>query len=367
MRMPGDLLVTMARVVRAAARDPVRAPLAVAAREIAGRAGASVVVFQMPGEPGVRYPEHASWPPAELVARWHARVVQRRRAVRVAPRRATGAAAHGVLLPVFLATGGTGALGVFFDTTVPGRVEAEMPALLALASTAAACAAGARLRQQTEIVTRAEVRERLAREIHDGPLQLLSGLLLRLRPRTGRGEVLERAEADLRRAIQQLRALIVHLRLTQSRAPLPERIRETLAQLGSARRVSWALRWSRDVGRLRDDVADELFAVVGEALINAVRHGAATRIEVTGRARGGMLEIVVRDNGVGFNVAKALRGEASPRSFGLLNMQERVAHLGGMLMLQSRPGKGTRVVVRMPRGRRSGKGKAAGKERRGAA
>jgi signal transduction histidine kinase len=119
------------------------------------------------------------------------------------------------------------------------------------------------------------------------------------------------------------------------------------------------LRWQGGEGLLRREVADELFAVINEALVNAARHAAATRVDVAGRVRGRAFEVVVRDNGVGFDVRRALQVRDSVRSFGLLSMQERVKDLGGVLTVRSQRGRGTSVVVRLPIA--SGKGGATGR------
>jgi signal transduction histidine kinase len=364
--VPDDLLTAVARVARVRVRDPVRTPLVVAVREIAARSGADVVVLQVPGVPDARFPEGCPWPPGPLLGRWHARVVAQRRSVVIRHHHgpAGSGAVRGVALPIFLPTGGVGSLGLFFPAGRPIPADGEMAGLLVLAGTAAFSAVGARLRQYTEVITTAEVHERIAREIHDGPLQVLSALLLRLRtgqgpgvrpPQDARGVV----EAEVRRAIRQMRSLIGHLRLARSRAPLPQRLRSALARLEDARGVSWRLRWQGGEGLLRREVADELFAVINEALVNAARHAAATRVDVAGRVRGRAFEVVVRDNGVGFDVRRALQVRDSVRSFGLLSMQERVKDLGGVLTVRSQRGRGTSVVVRLPIA--SGKGGATGR------
>jgi signal transduction histidine kinase len=358
-----DLLAAVAGVVRAAHGPGGRGSLAVAARAIADRAGARVVALQLPGGPIVRFPPRAVWPPAALLRRWHARVVQRRRAVRVR-RPGRTAARDGVVLPVFLPTGDVGALAVFFAGTRRLPTAGEMAELLLLAGTAGAAVAGRRLRQHTEAVTAAEVHGRIARELHDGPLQILTAVLLRLRLRAragaGGAEVYRGVETELQRAIHQMRALIGHVRASRPLQPLSGRIRNVLARLAETGQLSWSLRW-RGGARLRGEVADELVAVVQEALVNASRHAAATRVEVTGRRQGAVFEVVVRDNGVGFDPAAARRGRRGVRTFGLRYMRERVAGLGGTLAIRSRPGRGTRVVIRVPLGRARREG---GTERR---
>ena len=61
-----------------------------------------------------------------------------------------------------------------------------------------------------------------------------------------------------------------------------------------------------------------------------------------------MLELIIRDDRQGFDVAEARRRAANGESQGLINIQERVALAGGHLEIESAPGEGTRVRVRIP-------------------
>jgi two-component system sensor histidine kinase UhpB len=61
------------------------------------------------------------------------------------------------------------------------------------------------------------------------------------------------------------------------------------------------------------------------------------------------LEVIVRDNGAGFDVAAARQRAVRGASLGLLGMQERVALLGGRMEIDSAPGRGTEIRVRLPR------------------
>lgn len=74
-----------------------------------------------------------------------------------------------------------------------------------------------------------------------------------------------------------------------------------------------------------------------------VKHARATRVEVTLCPRAGMLELVVQDNGVGFDPT-----EHYPGHLGLLSMRERAGRLGGVLTITSSPGGGAQVELRVP-------------------
>jgi two-component system sensor histidine kinase UhpB len=92
------------------------------------------------------------------------------------------------------------------------------------------------------------------------------------------------------------------------------------------------------------------FRVAQEALTNVIRHAQARRVELELRVAGGALELAVRDDGRGFDVAEARRRAIRGGSQGLLSMQERVALTEGDLEIDSAPGRGTAVRARFPLG-----------------
>jgi signal transduction histidine kinase len=96
---------------------------------------------------------------------------------------------------------------------------------------------------------------------------------------------------------------------------------------------------------LSKDVATALYRVVQECLSNVTRHAKASRVEVelTGDER--FIELMVRDDGVGFDMEAVT---TSQRGLGLLNAQERLLVFHGICEVQSEPGKGTRVHARIP-------------------
>jgi signal transduction histidine kinase len=92
------------------------------------------------------------------------------------------------------------------------------------------------------------------------------------------------------------------------------------------------------------------FRVAQEAFTNVIRHAQARRVDVELRAACGELELVVRDDGRGFDVGEARRRATRGKSQGLLSMQERVALAGGKLEIDSALGQGTAVRARLPLG-----------------
>jgi signal transduction histidine kinase len=99
---------------------------------------------------------------------------------------------------------------------------------------------------------------------------------------------------------------------------------------------------------LAPEVERELFRIQLEALSNALKHAGALRVSVEMRYDPEAVRIRVSDDGKGFDPAAAGIGS---RRLGLTSMRERVAGLGGMLSIDSGPGRGTTVAVEVPRGR----------------
>jgi signal transduction histidine kinase len=87
---------------------------------------------------------------------------------------------------------------------------------------------------------------------------------------------------------------------------------------------------------------------VQEALTNVLRHARARRVIVALSPRGGCLEVLIRDDGEGFDVAGALTAAAGGKTMGLLGMQERVTLVGGELEIRSARGGGSEIRGRFP-------------------
>lgn len=97
-------------------------------------------------------------------------------------------------------------------------------------------------------------------------------------------------------------------------------------------------------GRLPDEPQTHVFRIAQEALTNAVRHSGATSIEVRlGETREGVT-LLIHDNGTGIRPVR----NGQPRGMGLLGMRARARMAGGQLTIQSKEGKGTRVLVVVP-------------------
>src|ERR1700741_4111845 len=91
-----------------------------------------------------------------------------------------------------------------------------------------------------------------------------------------------------------------------------------------------------------------LFRVIQQAVTNAVQHAKASHIWIELLRDEGFLEVMVRDDGVGFDVARTVASAPYEGHLGLLGMKERVQFLGAEFQIDSRPGAWSRVRMRVP-------------------
>jgi signal transduction histidine kinase len=108
-------------------------------------------------------------------------------------------------------------------------------------------------------------------------------------------------------------------------------------------------------GRMPLEIETALFRTFQEALSNIVRHSRALHVCVSLAERNGGFEGEISDDGRGFDLIEVQTDGKDPRGLGLLGMQERIAQCGGRLKILTRPGGGTRLVIRIPMDRTSGR------------
>lgn len=220
------------------------------------------------------------------------------------------------------------------------------------------------LNQTLQEAVTTEERIRLARDLHDGVLQSLTGIGLRLAAVRG---LLEEDPKKAREGLDALQRLITleqrDLRFFIQELKPPRLVPASEARSLAARvaelvqrmELEWGLRAelrTEGLEHIPDPLAREVYLVVREALVNAVRHGDATAVQV-GIAGGedGRLAISVADNGRGFPVsgtfthAALTAGDFAPRT-----LLERVTSLSGTLALESSPA-GARLDIALPCGR----------------
>ena len=205
-------------------------------------------------------------------------------------------------------------------------------------------------RRSGRLVLRAqeEERRRLARDLHDEVNQALTAILLRLEAASQSappelGDELRELKRLVNQAMGELLQLARHLRPTalDDHGLLPAlatHVRRFAAQTG----IQADLRTRGEATDLAPDREIAVYRVAQEALANVARHAGASRVAVDLNATGRHLELRVRDDGCGFDSQRRRKG------LGLDGMAERARLVGGELDIESSPGEGTELVMRVP-------------------
>ena len=264
---------------------------------------------------------------------------------------------------------------VAVNTMRPRRfTEEELRLLLLVADRAAPAVEMARLLEklragrerqkalsQRLLTAQEEERRRLAVELHDELGQILTAVKINL-------ESLERmsvaapapphlqdAIASVDHAMQRVRDLALDLRPS------------VLDDLGLAAALRWYVdRFARGVQAavrvavdplppLAPEIETACFRVAQEALTNVARHARARQVWFDLKVLPDGIELAVRDDGIGFDVAAARERASGGTSMGLLGMQERVSLVGGVFEVHSAPDGGTQVRARFAAGEKGGR------------
>jgi two-component system sensor histidine kinase UhpB len=199
-----------------------------------------------------------------------------------------------------------------------------------------------------------EERRHLARELHDEIGQVLSAVSVNLQSLKGvcdsaAAPRLEESIKVVDDAIQQVRNLSLDLRPSMlDDLGLVSTLRWYADR--QARRAGFTLHLSVDSAgcRLPADIQIACYRLVQEALTNVVRHARAKQVWLEYQEDEAQVQIVVRDDGVGFDVAEVRQRAARGASLGVLGMQERTELAGGQFDIESKPAQGTAIRVRFP-------------------
>jgi two-component system sensor histidine kinase DegS len=199
-------------------------------------------------------------------------------------------------------------------------------------------------------------RQRLVRQLHDGPAQSLTNLILQ-------AEICERVfDSDVERARHELGELKTAVTSTFQKVrdymfDLRPMMLDDLGLIPTLRRYVDHYNEKSSVPAVLTVTGAErrfaaykevvIFRVIQELLANVRTHSHATRAQVFLDVSEDMVQATVEDNGSGFNVSEVL-SVAQPRGIGLSTLRERVAMLGGEIRIDSAIGRGTKIALQMP-------------------
>ncbi|HEX6289766.1 MAG TPA: ATP-binding protein [Herpetosiphonaceae bacterium] len=219
---------------------------------------------------------------------------------------------------------------------------------------------------QQLLMEREQTQQRLAQELHDGPVQQIFGISYQLgglQRRIDRGEPSADIGAVLPQELEELRHEIVNVG-TQLRNMIGDLCPAGLDELGLTDALEGYVRRLRrlddanipqivldldESGTLIEEtIATCLFRVAQEALRNVVKHAQATQAVISLRLHADEAVLMISDDGRGFRMPPRLTELTQANHFGLVGMTERVAWAGGQLSIRSRVGAGTEVLARIP-------------------
>ncbi|AZN38538.1 sensor histidine kinase [Paenibacillus albus] len=208
------------------------------------------------------------------------------------------------------------------------------------------------------ILAQEEERKRIAREIHDGPAQSLANIVLRT-------EIAERMlvkqefqivqeelidlKSQVRSGIEEIRKIIFNLRpMALDDLGLVPTLRKYIQDFEEKSKIRTMFDTIGKEIRLPSAMEAGIFRMVQEAFTNAFKHANPSFVSLEITYQGQMMKIVVRDNGVGFNV-DALESQVSDSNhFGLIGMRERVELLDGRMEIESKNDNGTKIIIHIP-------------------
>jgi signal transduction histidine kinase len=206
--------------------------------------------------------------------------------------------------------------------------------------------------------SREEERSRLARDLHDSPIQSLVGLNIQLGLLMNEKDLNISAIESLKEMRSEVRQLSSELR--QVCADLRPPMLDTLG-LGAALRAlvtEWSDQYDAEtelnlcsdasLRTLPGEVAVNLYRVAQEALVNIGKHAKARHIIISLAWEKDSLVMTIEDDGMGFTTPDTLHGLTAQSHFGLAGMRERVGLIGGLWSLKSVPGNGTIICVTWP-------------------
>lgn len=205
------------------------------------------------------------------------------------------------------------------------------------------------------IAAQEDERKRLSREIHDGPAQMMAHVLMRsdLIERVYRDKGIEQAlkelqelKSNVRNALSEVRRIIYDLRPMAlddlGVVPTLKKYLSTVEEYNSGVTIHF-----QSIGadrRLSPDIEVSLFRLVQEGVNNAIKHAKPAEIWVKMEWRKNDVNVIVKDNGIGFNKDNMAKGQ----SFGIIGMQERLELMQGTMKIASELHKGSTFLFQVP-------------------
>ncbi len=219
-----------------------------------------------------------------------------------------------------------------------------------LAGHAAIAIENANLSDQLRRLAVIEERDRIAMELHDGIIQSIYAIGIKLE--IARSTMVENpaldsqivgATQDLNHVIEDLRRYIRDLNVgVDNSVSLQDQLREIAEGFSSVSQARLVMGIARGFTLLTEERVHTITQIVRETLSNIVRHAHATEVYIDLHEANGVLTLSISDDGQGFEPAQLSQGR------GLNNMRRRAEQLGGSVQIESKPGHGTTITLKLP-------------------
>lgn len=248
----------------------------------------------------------------------------------------------------------------------------DLELLSSIASYAAIAIQNARLHENVlaerdkVVEAEEEARKKLARDLHDGPTQLVAGIKMSLdfsrkalekepsllpKELNYMLDLADRATYMMRTMLFELRPLVLETQgLGAALQVFIDRRQKDIT--GETPRLSLKIETDNpggDISRQDDKVEAAIFAIVQETVNNAIKHAQAKNIVVQLTETSTAIYTVIRDDGQGFEVDGVMNNYEQRGSLGMINLKERTQLIGGELNIRSAPGQGTRITIQVPK------------------
>jgi len=235
--------------------------------------------------------------------------------------------------------------------------EPEMQLLETLGRHLGVAIENKRLKSREQELAVSEERNLLAQELHDSIAQGLAFLniqvqLLEDSLRNGRTDEAMQTAGQLREGVQEsyddVRELLVHFRTRVHQSDLDTAIKSTLQKFEGQTGIATAFERRGEGGPLAPTDEIQVMHIVQESLSNIRKHAGAKRVQVTVSRNMGQLSVCVEDDGRGFDPVNE-PNVLSDIHVGMKIMRERAHRVGGECLISSEIGRGTQVVLNLPR------------------
>lgn len=203
---------------------------------------------------------------------------------------------------------------------------------------------------RTIIDTQEKERQRFAKDIHDSLGQQISaikfyiGTSVNIVTDDKQRQILLKSNEALVRVLADMRNICFNLMpKTLETFGLVEAVQELSNQTAVPGKLNFVINGGEDFPDLDKSLEIAVFRITQEFINNAIKHGKASKIEIVFRSAGNQATVTLKENGKGFDIAKA-----NARGMGLTNIQSRVKAHNGTVQISSTPGKGTKYELTLP-------------------